>query len=263
MIQVKYPYSLLHRVSLLLLFSLIVNVGYVQSQIHIAISKTSKHYEDWLRSADTSIILVSLYSMKIDSALTLLSSCNGLLLTGGEDVDPVNYGKVNEIGKCEEIDRYRDSLEFALIKKSISKGIPIFGICRGEQILNVALGGTLYTDIPTDIGKTILHRCPESSKECLHTISIKDMSLLALITGQKSGMVNSYHHQAVEKTGPGMRIVATSENGVVEAIESDNTIFKSFVMGVQWHPERLIQNPLLSKPLVNYFLEETRKFKPH
>lgn len=249
------------RTFLLSIIILLVNGGSAQCQIRIAVSKTSAHYEKWLKTADTTVVSVSMYSLKIDSALAVLSSCNGLLLTGGEDVDPVNYGKAGEIGKCEEFDRYRDSLEFALIRKAISLGMPVFGICRGEQILNVSLGGSLFTDIPTDAGTIVTHRCPEGSKECLHSVTLKESTLLYLITKQKSGMVNSYHHQAVEKPAPGLRIAALSDNGVVEAIESDNTCIKSFVMGVQWHPERLVQNPLLAKPLALYFLKEIGKYE--
>ncbi len=247
---------------LLILIVLFVNVYALQSQVRIAVSKTSGHYENWLKSADSSCIPVPMYSLKIDSAISLLSTCSGLLLTGGEDVDPINFGKSNEIAKCEEIDRYRDSLEFALIKKAVSMGIPIFGICRGEQILNVALGGSLFTDIPTDVGAAVTHRCPEGSKECLHAVTLNESTLLMSITKQQNGMVNSYHHQAVDKPAPGLRITASSDNGVVEAVESDNTKIKSFVMGVQWHPERLVQNPLLSKPLAVYFLKECHQYKP-
>lgn len=198
--------------------------------------------------------------MSLDSALSVLAKCQGLLLTGGEDVDPVNYGKLNEIAKCEDIDRYRDSLEFTLIKRAIELKMPIFGICRGEQILNVALGGTLFTDIPTDVDISVIHRCPEGSKECLHNVSVEKTSMLFKITQQNAGMVNSYHHQAVEKIAPGIKIAAYSDNGVPEAIETDFTRINSFLMGVQWHPERLLQNPSLSKPLAVYFLEEVKKY---
>jgi putative glutamine amidotransferase len=162
--------------------------------------------------------------------------------------------------KCETIDRYRDSLEFALIKKAISLKMPVFGICRGEQILNVAMGGTLFTDIPTDIDTTVIHRCAPSATSCLHKVAVVPKSRLARITKQKAGMVNSYHHQAVEKPAPGIKITAYSANGVAEAIESDKTVITSFLMGVQWHPERLTQNPSLALPLAKKFMKEAKKF---
>jgi putative glutamine amidotransferase len=212
-----------------------------------------------MKTADSTVIAVNMYTLSVDSAIKLLTTCNALLLTGGEDVDPVNYGKINELNKCEEINRYRDSLEFALIRRAIEMKMPIFGICRGEQILNVALGGTLYTDIPTDFDTTEIHRCPSAAKSCLHSVAIRE-SLLYNITGQEAGMVNSYHHQAVEKPAPGLKISAYSSNKVPEAIESDNTVVKSFLMGVQWHPERLSQNPSLALPLAKRFVTEARKY---
>jgi putative glutamine amidotransferase len=139
--------------------------------------------------------------------------------------------------------------------------MPVFGICRGEQILNVALGGTLLTDIPTDIGKQIAHRCPAGSPDCLHIVKIDKQSDLFLMTGLESGTVNSYHHQAVDMIAPGMKITAKSENGVAEALERELPLGKSFVMGVQWHPERLDKNPGLSKPLADKFLEEINNFR--
>lgn len=238
---------------------LIAEIG-IQGQTRIAVSKTSDNYEAWLRKAETEVQPVNMYGMKIDAALQILAGCSGLLLTGGEDVHPDNYGKPQEANLCEEFDRYRDSLEFALIKKAIELKMPIFGICRGEQILNVATGGTLIADIPSKVDTTVLHRCPPGSAECLHYVNIDPKTLLFQITGIQTGVVNSYHHQAVEKTGPGMRITAVAENGVAEAIEREHAQEGAFMMGVQWHPERLTQVPDLALPLAEYFLEEAREF---
>jgi putative glutamine amidotransferase len=238
---------------------LIAELG-IQSQTRIAVSKTSGSYEAWLRHAEAEVQPVNMYGMKVDSALKALAACSGLLLTGGEDVFPDYYGKPQEIKLCEEIDRYRDSLELALIKKAIELKMPIFGICRGEQILNVATGGTLIADIPSEVDTTVIHRCPPGSAECLHFINIDPKTLLFQITGIQTGIVNSYHHQAVEKTGPGMRITAVAENGVAEAIEREHAQEGAFMMGVQWHPEHLTQSPDLALPLAEYFLEEAREF---
>lgn len=250
-------FQLLTIISCLLLFT-----GQLSSysQVRVAVSKLSPNYEKWLLAADNKVVPVGMYSLTVDSALQLLSTCGGLLLTGGEDVDPGKYGKISELYKCEAIDHYRDSLEFALIKKAISLKMPVFGICRGEQILNVALGGTLYTDIPTDVDTLVTHRCHPDASECMHEVTIQKQTLITRITGQSGGTVNSYHHQAVEKPAPGLRITAYSSNGVAEAIESDNTMFHFFIMGVQWHPERLSQNATLSKPLAVHFLTEVNKY---
>jgi putative glutamine amidotransferase len=238
---------------------LLAEIG-VQSQTRIAVSKTSDSYETWLRTAEKGVIPINMYGLKVDSALKVLSGCSGLLLTGGEDVFPGNYGRPEEIKLCEEIDRYRDSLELALIKKAMELQMPIFGICSGEQILNVATGGKLIADIPTEVDTTVMHRCPPGSAECLHFVNIDPKTLLFQITGAQTGIVNSSHHQAVEKTGPGMRITAIAENGVAEAIEREHAQEGSFMMGVQWHPESLTQSPELALPLAEYFLEEAREF---
>jgi putative glutamine amidotransferase len=241
----------------LLILSSIISNG----QIRIAVSKTSGHYEEWLRHSDPDVVIVNMYGMTVDSARFMLSTCSGLLLTGGEDVNPVYYSKLNEISKCEEIDNYRDSLELALISRALLVRMPVFGICRGEQILNVALGGTLFTDIPTDVGTHVNHRCPPGSAECLHAVKIDPESELFLVTGKDTGNVNSSHHQAVDIIAPGMKISALSENDVVEAIEREYPLGKSFIMGVQWHPEKLIQNPDLSKPLADNFLEHIKEYR--
>jgi putative glutamine amidotransferase len=230
-------------------------------QIRIAVSKTSGHYEAWLRQTDPDAVIVNMYGMAIDSSVSMLSTCSGLLLTGGEDVNPVYYDKKDEILKCEEIDDYRDSLELALIGRAILVRMPVFGICRGEQILNVALGGTLLTDIPTDAGTLVNHRCPPGSKDCLHTVTINPQSMLFQIAGKANDTVNSSHHQAVDIPAPGLIISAVSENGVAEAIEREYPLGKSYIMGVQWHPERLIQNPDLSRPLADNFLEQIKEYR--
>ena len=243
----------------LILVLLFVALVPVSSQISIAVSRTAETYEKWLHLADSSVVPVNMYGLGIETALEQLSRCSGLLLTGGEDVHPGYYGKLKDINRCEEINGYRDTLEMALIKKAISLNMPVFGICRGEQILNVALGGTLWVDIPSDIDSSVLHRCPPGSPSCLHAITIDEQSVFFSITGLKTTTVNSYHHQAVEKPAPGLKITALSDNGVVEALESADPDAVPFIMAVQFHPERLSQNPELARKLAVYFVEQTKK----
>jgi putative glutamine amidotransferase len=244
------------------ILSIIILTGttYSNGQMRVAVSKTSGNYEKWLRGADPGVVIVNLYGMSEDSALLLLSTCQGLLLTGGGDVNPVYYEKLNELSKCNEIDNYRDSLEFALINGALLARIPIFGICRGEQILNVALGGTLLTDIPTVVGMQVTHCCPPGPESCFHNVIIDKKSDLYQLTGIEKGIVNSSHHQAIDIPGSGMKIVAISENGVAEALEREFPAGKSFIMGVQWHPERLYENQGLSKPLAGYFIKKIKEY---
>ena len=245
------------------LFTLILagTTIFASAQVRVAVSKTSGSYEKWLMNADPYVVIVNMYGMTVDSALYVLSTCHGLLLTGGEDVNPGYYGKLNELSKCEEIDNYRDSMELGLINKALIVRMPIFGICRGEQILNVALGGTLLTDIPADVGNQVAHRCPPGSDDCLHMIKIDPQSELYRLTTIENGIVNSFHHQAVDMIAPGMKVTAFSENGVAEAIEREMPLGKSFLMGVQWHPEALDKNPGLSKPLADNFIDQVKEYR--
>jgi len=231
----------------------------IQGQVRIAVSKTYSSYEAWLKRAEPSVEIINMYGRKIDSVAIILKTCSGLLLTGGEDVNPARYGKGNELSKCEEIDDYRDSLEFALIKRAVELKMPIFGICRGEQILNVALGGTLLTDIPSDVGTTVIHRSASTSGSP-HLIIIDKKSDLFRLIGVKQDTVNSYHHQAIDKIAPGFRISAKSENGVAEAMERVSPGVKPFIMAVQWHPEKSTQKAELSKPLGDYYLKHAREY---
>ena len=241
------------------LLALFLNIS-VEGQIRIALSKASlPTYENWLKAADSTVVVVNMYGLTIDSALKSLESCYGLLVTGGEDVNPVIYGKGDELAKCEAIDHYRDTLEIALIKKAYDMKMPIFGICRGEQILNVAFGGTLFTDIPTDKGTKVIHR-NDGFEGSLHGVNIEKDTEIYRILGVQSGIVNSYHHQAVDRIAPAFRVAAMSEDGVVEAIEYLN-ISETFILGVQWHPEKPDQNAELSKPFAIHFLNHVKNYK--
>ena len=248
------------NIFLFFLLAMLINTS-VEGQIKIALSKASlPTYENWLKGADSAVVIINMYGLTIDSALKSLESCCGLLVTGGEDVNPVIYGKGDELAKCEAIDHYRDTLEIALIKKAHSMKMPIFGICRGEQILNVAFGGTLFTDIPTDKGTKVIHR-NEGFDGSPHGVDIEKESEVYKILGVQHGIVNSHHHQAVDKIASGFRVVAISVDGVVEAIESVNVSDSSFIMGVQWHPEKPTQNAELSKPFAVHFLNCVKSYK--
>jgi len=249
----------MNKIFLVFLCLAVLTAGYGQTRI--AVSKTSSSYEEWLMKGEAEVVPVNMYGLKVDSAVHLLSTCSGLLLTGGEDVHPSNYNMPEQITLCEDIDRYRDSLELALIIRAQELKMPIFGICRGEQILNVATGGTLYADIPKQVDTMVVHRCNPFTFDCLHYVNIDPKTMLFDITEIQTGIVNSAHHQAVRTVGPGMKVVATAEDGVAEAIEREHSQGGSFMMGVQWHPERLTQMPDLSIPLAEYFLQKAREYE--
>lgn len=231
-------------------------------QLRIAISKEGKseHYSGWLKRYNENIQWFNLYPLGIDSALQLLETCDGLLLTGGQDVFPGIYGKISDTVGCGSIDRYRDSLEFALIAVALESEMPLIGVCRGEQILNVSLGGTLHIDIPTDFDTTVTHR-QKDWRNCFHAVNLQSSSQLYVLSGVKTAEVTSNHHQGIEILGKGLRISALSDDGLPEAIEWDDPNKKGFLMAVQWHPERMDTLHPLSAPFANKFLMEAAEFR--
>ena len=217
------------------------------------------NYARWLTTADSSIICIDLYHMPYDSAMTLLDQCSGLLISGGPDVFPGRYGAEADTVKCGAIDFFRDTLEFMLIEKAITLEMPILGICRGLQIFNIYHDGSLYADIPTDLDTLVTHRCPDTYN-CNHEVRVLKGSGLFNTSGVTERIVNSNHHQGIKKLGTGLKAVARTDDGLIEAIEYKDHENMPFFMGVQWHPERMeIDNPLCL-PIAMYFLQEAKLF---
>jgi len=170
------------------------------------------------------------------AAASVLGSVSGLVLTGGEDVDPARYGE-DRHEKVRSVNAARDATEVALIREARARRMPVLAICRGIQILNVALGGSLVQDIPSQCDTTIAHDEEGARDSRSHEISIEPGSLIARAVGTEKCSVNSFHHQSVKRVADGMRITAKSPDGVVEGIESTDRSW--WVMGVQWHPEEM------------------------
>ncbi|WP_039042122.1 gamma-glutamyl-gamma-aminobutyrate hydrolase family protein [Sporosarcina sp. ZBG7A] len=165
--------------------------------------------------------------------------CNridGLLLTGGEDVNPIVFGEEpkRELGK---IAPERDTMEIAIAKCAIGKNIPVLGICRGHQVLNVALGGTIYQHIYSDLeGPLNQHKQQADRNYPTHTVVVDEGSRLSTYAGGKEILVNSLHHQAVNAIPKPLVVTGIAKDGIIEALESTE---HKFVMSVQWHPEAL------------------------
>jgi putative glutamine amidotransferase len=229
----------------------------------VAVTRISPNYSNWIKQNDSTILLVNMAEMTIDSALHVLDVCSGLLLTGGEDVNPDLYGKPELKKECQEINSARDSLEIALIGKALSKKMPVLGICRGEQILNVALGGTLIADIPAyfrekmdndnPVQKNIVHQS-DDWQHCYHPVGLVPNTVLEKILHVKSGSVTSNHHQAVDRLAPDLRCNAKSPDGIIEGVEWKEPSGKSFLIGVQWHPERMEQKSDFSGKIAGEFI---------
>ncbi len=221
--------------------------------IQIALSRSSKNYVSWLKQCDSTLVLKDLDSMPIPMALKTLNKCSGLLLTGGEDVYPGWFGKTSDTGRCTDMNLLRDTLEMALIAKAIEMKMPIFGICRGHQILNVYLNGRNIIDIPKDFDTTIQHQC-EDYLHCFHPVYVIRESYLARISGCDSAEVTTNHHQGIEILSPLLKASARTKDGLIEGIEWANPKEKSFLIGVQWHPERMENSNPLSGTLAKEFI---------
>ena len=175
-------------------------------------------------------------SVSLQAAKALLDSVDGLLLSGGPDLDPGYYGEepIPELGTT--IPEW-DALEMALLRLALKRGMPIFGICRGMQILNVALGGTLYQDVPSQLGADVINHWQLTPKcHSTHEVEVLDDSYLAKVTDRQRVEVNSYHHQGIKDLADSLTVAARCADGVIEALESRDYSDR-WLVGVQWHPE--------------------------
>jgi putative glutamine amidotransferase len=175
-------------------------------------------------------------SLNVRAAEALLDGLDGLLLSGGPDLDPGYYGEepIPELGAT--IPEW-DALEMALLRLALQRGMPIFGICRGMQILNVALGGTLYQDVSSQLGADVLNHWQATPKRhSTHEVEVLEDSYLAEITDRQTVEVNSYHHQGIKGLADALTVSARSGDGVIEAFETRDFCDR-WLVGVQWHPE--------------------------
>ncbi|MDP4289965.1 MAG: gamma-glutamyl-gamma-aminobutyrate hydrolase family protein [Bacteroidota bacterium] len=248
-------------IAVVLMFELITSGTFAQkaSPLKVALSMASQNYIDWVHRADATVETIDMKSLPVNQAVKLLVTCNGLILTGGEDVYPTFYGKADEAYRC-TTNPARDTLEFALIEKALELKIPIIGICRGQQILNVSQGGNLIVDIPEDYSKKIVHK-QEDYLNCYHNINTVKGSLLKQISKSDSGMVTSNHHQAVKTLAAPFKAAAYANDSIIESFQWVKPKGKSFLIAVQWHPERMDSLSPLSMPIVRRFIREAYRYK--
>jgi putative glutamine amidotransferase len=178
---------------------------------------------------------------------------DGLLLTGGRDVDPGCYDE-EPIPGLGALSAERDRLELMLARQFLKVNKPIFAICRGHQLLNVAAGGTLYQDINTQL-QVIQHQQNAQRNHLHHSVTAVEGSRLHHIAGAERFKVNSFHHQAIKNLAPGFKVTATASDGIIEAIEG---VSNAYVLGVQWHPEKTAATDAVSERLFTTFVEACR-----
>jgi len=208
-----------------------------------------QEYLDWIQRENDSVapIILSYDRNNLDD----LRKCDGLVLTGGGDVDPVLYDGDPKHPKLRSVDRKRDDFERKAIDIAVESRMAVLGICRGTQIANVHFGGTLVQDLH-EHGYSIHETKTEHEQR--HGVNLAGGSLVARLANSPAGNANSYHHQAVERIGNGLEVVARSEDGIPEALEFNGKRSESFFLLIQWHPERMqdFENPLSRNVLRQY-----------
>ena len=190
-----------------------------------------------------------------DAIEPLLDNLSGVCLSGGPDISPVSYHQPPDahLGPTEpDLDRF----ELMLALRADARGLPILAVCRGAQVLNVARGGTLHQHLPDVVGDAVVHRAGPG-QNARHMVDIAPDSLLARILGDTSLEVNSYHHQAADVLGRGLRPVAWATDGVVEGIEAPEC---DFMVGVQWHAEAIVYDPAQAM-LFDAFVDAARRYE--
>ncbi len=186
----------------------------------------------------------------------LLSRLDGLVLTGGSDVDPVLYGAAPH-PKLGPLFRERDDFELALCREAVRRDLPTLAICRGHQVLNIATGGTLIQDLPSEPSGGSVDHDPDTERASrVHDVRILEGSRLRRLLGKESVAVNSFHHQAVRDLGTGLQATAWAPDGVVEGVEDPS---KRFLVGVQWHPESFWRESEGFAPLFRGLVQEASR----
>lgn len=190
----------------------------------------------------------------------IMDAIDGIILTGGEDLDPAEYGAVPSPA-THEPHRPRDKCELALAHFARERGLPTLAICRGIQVVNVALGGTLVQDISSECPSDIDHDQSAAREARLHAVAIEPDSKLAAAVGATAISVNSSHHQALARVASGLRVTARAPDGIIEGVEWNGDDW--WMLGVQWHPEELVRDASgWDRGLFSAFAEQARASQP-
>ncbi len=190
-------------------------------------------------------------------ALDYIDMLDGLLLPGGEDVTPYLFGE-EPVPQVTYVMENTDRMELEVLRLAMERHLPVFGICRGIQLLAVAMGGKLYQDLPSQLPGGIAHKQSTAVRSQLsHTAAVEPGSLMERLLGKEPLRINSFHHQAVREVPAGFRATATAPDGVIEAMENaDGTMF-----AVQWHPELLVERYPRFRPLFSHLVEQALRAK--
>ncbi|MBR5232032.1 MAG: gamma-glutamyl-gamma-aminobutyrate hydrolase family protein [Clostridia bacterium] len=211
-------------------------------------------YLDAVIRAGGSPVLMPLTDSE-DVARSIIQKADALLLSGGSDVSPHLYNE-EKLPVCGETAPLRDLQEAWHIRYAMERKLPILGICRGMQIMNCLMGGSLYQDIATQYKPDLKHPCYDTPRDCVHTVEVKEGSLLREALGLDAVPVNSRHHQAVKALGRDLKATAFAPDGTIEAMEFTNGYP---MICVQWHPESLEDRFLPQRGIFNWLIKEASR----
>lgn len=208
------------------------------------------------RSGGLPVLIPS--TLDTETLRAIFDRLDGLLIPGGGDINPDRY-HAPKGEKLLDVDDLRDKMELAMARWAVAEDRPVMGICRGIQVMNVALGGTLVQDIPTQLQTPLrhdIHSHEEPRSTILHEVSLTEGSRLASILGEKQIAVNSLHHQALADLAPQLRVAALAPDGIVEGVEVPD---RTFAVAVQWHPEDLIDHDQRMQRLFDALVQSARE----
>lgn len=211
-------------------------------------SAVSLYVEPIERSGGIPIVLP--FTLNSSTHKKYAELCDGFFFSGGADIDPLYYGE-EASAYCGELEPYRDSHEFSMLDDVLRLKKPILAICRGIQLINVGLGGTLYQDIPSELNTPISHRQKEPKLSHSHHINVLADTPLSDIFGEGEILVNSFHHQAIKSLGKGLSPMAFAEDGIIEAVYLKDY---PYLRGYQWHSERLYDSDSYNRKLLDDFI---------
>jgi len=237
-----------------------IGLIYAESKF-VKLDKSGKDDQRLYRDAveeNGGVVVVIAQTYDAQRVASALARIDGLLLPGGIDVDPKYYHE-DRHAKLEKTDAALDALEFKALDYAKEHALPVLGVCRGHQLINVYYGGSLIQDIPSEheAGVRVTHRAVPGSKEkAAHPVAIVKGSMLHELFGVERLVVNSYHHQAVKELAPGFVVTARTDDGIVEAIEYTGA---QFILGVQFHPEKIRPRDSRFNAPFKRFIEEARK----
>lgn len=230
-----------------------ITTGHSDNQYGQSVTEIPDAYARAITDAGGLAVLIPTVGT-LDAPEELLARLDGIVFSGGGDIEPRRYGETYQ-GRLVEVYQARDDVELRILKHALEIKKPILGICRGIQLLNVGLGGTLYPDLATEPGGTIVHDQPGNERAFLvHTVQLEGGSRVAQIAGETSLSVNSHHHQGLKEIATVLRIAGRSPDGLVEAVEMPD---RPFAVAVQWHPEWLTDQPP-TRRLFRAFIDAAR-----